>query len=151
MFTSLLQAGTFSHEMLLHAIYFLEKCSEQFTLFCTKLILKISLSDFDQRPKTKSRKKSFGVFLLAIHSQLYSFAFIFLFLHTHATSYVFLQFSYCTLDRRKEETWWKTIPIPYGLRNPYRNLHSENCQDYAQKPQRKCTFMNSASDYGKGD
>ncbi len=27
----------------------------------------------------------------------------------------------------------------------YRNLKSENSQDYAQKPQRKCTFMNSAS------
>jgi hypothetical protein len=27
----------------------------------------------------------------------------------------------------------------------YRNLKSENSQDYAQKPQRNCTFMNSAS------
>jgi hypothetical protein len=27
----------------------------------------------------------------------------------------------------------------------YENLKSENCQDYAQKPQRNCTFMNSAS------
>ncbi len=27
----------------------------------------------------------------------------------------------------------------------YRNLKSENTQDYAQKPQRKCTFMNFAS------
>ncbi len=33
----------------------------------------------------------------------------------------------------------------YGLRNPYRNLKSENSQDYAQKPERNCTFMNSAS------
>ncbi len=27
----------------------------------------------------------------------------------------------------------------------YENLKSENSQDYAQKPQRNCTFMNSAS------
>jgi hypothetical protein len=36
-------------------------------------------------------------------------------------------------------------PLPYGLRNPYRNLKSENSQDYTQKPQRDSTFMNSAS------
>ncbi len=29
----------------------------------------------------------------------------------------------------------KSYPIPYGLRNPYRNLKSENSQDYAQEPQ----------------
>ena len=39
----------------------------------------------------------------------------------------------------------KPYPLPYGLRNPYRNLKSENSQDYAQKPQRNCTFMNLAS------
>jgi hypothetical protein len=39
-------------------------------------------------------------------------------------------------------------PIPYGLRNPYRNLKSENSQDYAEKSQRRnCMFMNSASSY----
>ncbi len=35
---------------------------------------------------------------------------------------------------------------PYGLRTPYRNLKSENSQDYTQKPQRKCNFMSLASD-----
>jgi hypothetical protein len=39
----------------------------------------------------------------------------------------------------------KPYSLPYGLGNPYRNLKSENSQDYAQKPQRNCTFMNSAS------
>jgi hypothetical protein len=29
----------------------------------------------------------------------------------------------------------KPYPLPYGLRIPYRNLMSENSQDYAQKPQ----------------
>jgi hypothetical protein len=42
----------------------------------------------------------------------------------------------------------KPYPHPYGIRNPYRNLKSENSQDYAQKPQRDCTFMNWASGYG---
>jgi hypothetical protein len=36
----------------------------------------------------------------------------------------------------------KPHPLP---RNPYRNIKSENSQDYAQKPQRNFTFMNSAS------
>jgi hypothetical protein len=39
----------------------------------------------------------------------------------------------------------KPFPLPYGLRNPYGNIKSENSQDNAQKPQRNCTFMNSAS------
>jgi hypothetical protein len=29
----------------------------------------------------------------------------------------------------------KSYPLPYSFRNPYRNLNSENTQDYAQKPQ----------------
>ncbi len=39
----------------------------------------------------------------------------------------------------------KPHPLPYSFRNPYRNLKSESSQDYAQKPQRNCTFINSAS------
>jgi hypothetical protein len=31
----------------------------------------------------------------------------------------------------------KPYPLPYGLRNPYRNLKSENSQDYAQKSSAK--------------
>ncbi len=34
---------------------------------------------------------------------------------------------------------WFNVNIVYG------NLTSENSQDYAQKPQRNCTFMRSAS------
>jgi hypothetical protein len=29
----------------------------------------------------------------------------------------------------------KPSTLPYGLRNPYRNIKCENSQDYAQKPQ----------------
>jgi hypothetical protein len=60
----------------------------------------------------------------------------------------FLQLSYCTLLRRNEEN---LIEKPYGFRNPYRNLKSENSQDYqdyAQQPQCNCTFMNSVSGQG---
>ncbi len=39
----------------------------------------------------------------------------------------------------------KPYPLPYALRNPYRKLKSRNSQDYAQKSQRNCAFMNSAS------
>jgi hypothetical protein len=39
----------------------------------------------------------------------------------------------------------KLYPLLYGLWNPYKSLKSENSQDYAQKPQRNCTFMDSAS------
>ncbi len=35
----------------------------------------------------------------------------------------------------------KPYHLPYGLRNSYKNLESENSQDYAQKPQRNCMFL----------
>jgi hypothetical protein len=44
--------------------------------------------------------------------------------------------------KRSEQKWFKVVcnaNIVYG------NLKSENSQDYAQKPQRNCMFMNSAS------
>jgi hypothetical protein len=45
----------------------------------------------------------------------------------------------------------KPYPLLYGLRSPCRNLKSENSQDYAQKPQLNCTFMNSASEEVRDD
>ncbi len=66
-----------------------------------------------QRPnsRTKSSKKELRVFLLAMqHSQT----------QTHTSKG----------DRRKTDR--KPYPIPYGLRNPYKNLKSENSQDYAR-------------------
>ncbi len=53
-----------------------------------------------------------------------------------------LQFSYCTVYTVKEKggkSDRKPCPLPYGLRNPYRNLKSENSQD--------CTLMNLACRY----
>jgi hypothetical protein len=90
------------------------------------------------------------VFLLASHRHLNSFALRCLFLQTHATLTV-LQFIYLfsTVQLVVKEAGGKPdrkqYPLPFSLRNPYGNLKSENSQDYAQKPQRNCTFMNSAS------
>jgi hypothetical protein len=48
----------------------------------------------------------------------------------------------CTVKEKGEKPDRKPYNLHYGLRNPYRNLKSEN---YAQKPQQNCTFMYSAS------
>ncbi len=40
------------------------------------------------------------------------------------------------------QKWFET---GYNVTIVYRNLKSENSQDYSQKPQLNCTFMNSAS------
>jgi hypothetical protein len=75
--------------------------------------------------------KVLKVFLLAIHSHLYSFALRFLVLWTHATSYNFYSSLLYTVKEKGGKPDRKPYPLPYGLRNPYRNLKSENSQDYA--------------------
>jgi hypothetical protein len=87
----------------------------------------------------QTKVKVLRVFLLAVHSHLYSFAWRFLFIQTHATSYSF----YISVTVQGERR--KPYPLLYHLRKPYKNLKSENSQDYAQKPLQNCTFMNSAS------
>ncbi len=71
-------------------------------------------------------KKGLRVFFLVIHSHLNSFALRFLFLRTYAISYSF--YSSLTVnykgERRKPDR--KPYPLPYGLRNPYRNLKSNS-------------------------
>jgi hypothetical protein len=37
------------------------------------------------------------------------------------------------------------LKLVCNVKTVYRNFKSEKSQDYAQKPQRNCTFMNSAS------
>jgi hypothetical protein len=82
------------------------------------------------------------VFLLVIHSYKYIFALRIIFLQTHATSYRFYSSDMYTVKEKGR----KPYPLSYGLNNPYRNLKYENSQDYAQKPQRNCTFINLASE-----
>ncbi len=50
-----------------------------------------------------------------------------------------------TVKRKEEYLIEKHAHVPYGFRNPYRNLKAENSREYGQKPQQNCTFMNSAS------
>jgi len=79
----------------------------------------------------------------SLKSFLYSFALRFLFLQTHATSYRFNSSVTYTVKEKGGKPDRKPYPLPYCLRNPYRNLKSENSQDHAQKHPRKCTVMNS--------
>ncbi len=60
----------------------------------------------------------------------------------------FLQFSFQLLWIKDKggKSDRKPYPLPYGERkNPHKNPKSENSQHYAQKPQRNCTFMISAT------
>ncbi len=65
------------------------------------------------------------VFLLAIHSYLYSFALRFIFLQTQATPYSFfrVQLLY-TVKEKGGKPELKPYPLPYGLKNPKRNLRT---------------------------
>ncbi len=64
--------------------------------------------------------------LKSFHSHLYSFALGFIFLQIYATFYSF----YCSVTVHTKPDR-NPYPLSYGLRNPYRNLQSENSQDYA--------------------
>jgi hypothetical protein len=53
--------------------------------------------------------------------------------------------SYCVGDTVKDkggEPGRKPYPLSYILRNPYRNLKSENWQDYTQKPTSTKLYVN---------
>jgi hypothetical protein len=84
----------------------------------------------------KIQTKFLTVFLLAIQSHLYSFAMRVL---SHevsvwisSNSRNLLQLLY-TVQEKGRKPDRKLHPIPFGLRNPYRNLKTENSKDYAQK------------------
>jgi hypothetical protein len=78
--------------------------------------------------------KFLRVFLLVIHSLFYSFASYFYFFKFRQPLTVSIEENGGKPDR-------KPYPLPYDLRNPYRNLKYENSQDiFAQKPQRNCTL-----------
>ncbi len=85
--------------------------------------------------------KVIRVFLLAIHSHMYvqlglEISIFFTLTQLLTVSSVQLLYTVITekggkLDRKPI----KPYHLPYGLRNPCRDLMSENSQDYAQKPQ----------------
>jgi hypothetical protein len=98
--------------------------------------------------------KVLRVFLLAIQSHLYSFVLKFLcnfyFFKLTQPLTCFHSVLLSTVKEKGGKPDRKPHSLPYDLRNPHRNLKSENTQDFAQKPQRNCTFMNSASVCGPG-
>jgi hypothetical protein len=114
------------------------------------LVTRSTLTHINGHPEAEFldeiQTKVFRVFLLAIHSHLYSFALRFLFFFFFKLTQPLKIFTDQLLYKVKEKGGKidrKLYPLPYL--NLYRNLKSENSQDYAQKPQRNCTFMNSAS------
>ncbi len=70
--------------------------------------------------------KVLRVFLPAFHIVLCSFAFRLLILQTHATSYSFYSQLLYTVKEKEGKLDRKPYFLPYGLRNPYKNLTSEN-------------------------
>jgi hypothetical protein len=78
--------------------------------------------------------KDLRIFLLAIQSHLYSFALRFLFLQTYGTSYSFCSALLYTVKEKGGKPDRKPHPLP---RNSYRNLKSENSQNYAPKNPKK--------------
>jgi hypothetical protein len=67
-------------------------------------------------------------------------------LKIHTTSYSLyrVQILY-TVKEKGAKPDRKPYHLPCVLRNLYRNLKSDNSQDYALKPERNYTFMDSAS------
>jgi hypothetical protein len=72
-------------------------------------------------------------FLLAIQSHLYSFALKFLFLQAHATFFMFYSVLLYTVKEKGGKPDRKPHPLPYDLRNPYRNLKSEMSKKYGHE------------------
>jgi hypothetical protein len=86
--------------------------------------LKIPEAEFLDEIQTKV----LSVFLLVIHSHLYlQLCLRFLFLQIHATFYSLF---FCKGKRRRGKPDRKPYTLPYGLSNTYRNLKSENSQNY---------------------
>ncbi len=90
------------------------------------------------------QKKVLIVVLFAIHSHLYCTALagdFYFFKLKQPPTVSRVKYLY-TVEEKGGKPERKPYPLSYGIRNPYRNLKSENSQDYAQKPQRNCSFMN---------
>ncbi len=89
----------------------------------------------------KSRQKSSLLFAVTSTALPWDFYFFKL---TQPLTFSTVQLLY-TVKEKRGKPGRKPYPLPWGLINPYKNLKSENSQDYAQKPQRNCKFMNLAS------
>jgi hypothetical protein len=108
-------------------------------LHCLEKVFKANKPEADFLSEIQT--KDLRVFLLSIHSHTDTSTAlpweIFIYSKTHATSYSFYSSvtGLYTVKEKEGKPDRKPYPLPYGLRNPYRNLKSVNSQDYAQKPQ----------------
>jgi hypothetical protein len=95
------------------------------------------------------QRKALRVFVLAIQNHLYrstSLSFYFFKLRQPLTVST-VQLLYTVKEKgEKPNNKTRQHPLSYNLRNPYRNIISDNSQNYAQKPQRTCTFLILVSD-----
>ncbi len=114
-----------------------------------KLILLYQLFDTSSKARPEAeffdeiQTKVFRVFFLAIQSHLYSFALKLLFPQTHATSTpepLTVSTVYIVHFKGERRKIWQKITTP----SLWFEKFKQKPQDYAQKPQRNCTFMNSA-------
>jgi hypothetical protein len=83
----------------------------------------------------ETQTKLLTVFLLAIHSHLQLSVEIYISSNSHNRVYSFYSSLLYTVKEKGGKPDKKPCHLPYGLRNPYRPLKSENSQDYAQKSQ----------------
>jgi hypothetical protein len=123
-------------------------CSDRFqtdTFYSDTFCLGASFTEAEFLEEIQT--KVLRVFLLDIYNHHYSFC---LEIYISSNSRNLLQFLQYTVKDQRGKSDRKPFSLPYGLRNPNRNLKSENCQDYDQKHQQNCTFMNSASEHNKG-
>ncbi len=90
------------------------------------------------------------IFLLAIHTHLYIFALRFLFFKlTQPLTISTVQLLY-TVKEKGGKPDRKPYHLSYGLRNPYRNLKSENPKDYGQKPHKNLYVHEFGFNAGEG-
>ncbi len=102
-----------------------------------------------QRPNswTKSIQmfSEFSFLLFTVTSTAFPWD-LYFFKHTQPLTYFCSKVTvHCKGEEKGGKPDRKPYHLPNSLRNQYRNLKSENSQDNAQKLQRNCTFMNSAS------
>jgi hypothetical protein len=80
------------------------------------------------------KTKVLRVFLLAIHRHLHSLALRLYFFKLTQHLTVFTGQLLYTVKEKGGKPVIKSHPLPFVLRNPHKNVKSENSQDYAQKP-----------------
>ncbi len=93
------------------------------------LVLNLFVMTLEAEFFDEIQTKVFEVFLLAIHRHVYRFALRFYFFKLTQPFTVFTVQLLYSVKEKGGKSDRKQYPLPYGLRNPDRNLKSENSQD----------------------